>query len=72
MAAALEQVAGPAAASLIDWRPDPSIARIITSWPARMDSARARALGLVADADFETIVRDYVRENPDAVKAALS
>lgn len=72
MAAALEKVAGPAAASLIDWRPDPAIARIITSWPARMDSARARALGLVADADFETIVRDYVRENPDAVKAALS
>lgn len=70
MAAALEKVAGPAAASLIDWRPDPAIARIITSWPARMDSARARALGLVADADFETIVRDYVRENPDAVKAA--
>jgi len=72
MAAALEKVAGPAAASLIDWRPDPAIARIITSWPARTDSARARALGLVADADFETIVRDYVRENPDAVKAALS
>lgn len=72
MAAALEKVAGPAAVSLIDWRPDPAIARIITSWPARMDSARARALGLVADADFETIVRDYVRENPDAVKAALS
>ena len=72
MAAALEKVAGPAAASLIDWRPDPAIARIITSWPARMESARARALGLVADADFETIVRDYVRENPDAVKAALS
>ncbi len=70
MAAALEKVAGPAAASLIDWRPDPAIARIITSWPARMDSARAHALGLVADADFETIVRDYVRENPDAVKAA--
>ena len=72
MAAALEKVAGPAATSLIDWRPDPAIARIITSWPARMESARARALGLVADADFETIVRDYVRENPDAVKAALS
>ena len=70
MAAALEKVAGPAATSLIDWQPDPAIARIITSWPARMDSARARSLGLVADADFETIVRDYVRENPDAVKTA--
>ena len=72
MAAALEKVAGRGASALIDWQPDPAIARIITSWPARMDSARAHALGLAADADFEAIVRDYVRENPEAVKAAVS
>lgn len=71
MAEALAKVAGAAATELIDWQPDPAIARIITSWPARMDSARAHALGLAADADFEAIVRDYVRENPDAVKAAV-
>jgi hypothetical protein len=29
---------------------------------------RARGLGLAADASFEQVVRDYVRENPAAVK----
>lgn len=72
MAAALEKVAGTATTALIDWQPDPTIVQIITSWPARMSSARARALGLAADTDFEAIVRDYVRENPEAVKAAVS
>ena len=70
MAMALEKVAGKAATSLIDWVVDPAIAGIVTSWPARIDAARARALGLLPDADFEAIVRDYVRENPDAVNLA--
>lgn len=72
MAAALEKVAGAVTSALIDWVVDPAIARIVTSWPARLDTVRARKLGLLPDADFESIVRDYVYENPDAVKAAIS
>lgn len=64
MAKALERVAGKETASLIDWTPDPAIARIITSWPSRIDAARARALGLLPDTDFEAVIRDYLRENP--------
>jgi nucleoside-diphosphate-sugar epimerase len=71
MAAALEKVAGKAATDLIDWQVDPSIAALVTSWPARVDAVRARTLGLLPDTDFEAIVRDYGRENPDAVKLAL-
>lgn len=71
MAVALERVAGPAATALIDWTPDPFITNIVTSWPADIDAVRARALGLRPDADFETIIRDYVRENPGAVKLAV-
>jgi nucleoside-diphosphate-sugar epimerase len=67
MAAALEKVAGKAATALIDWVVDPAIARIVTSWPARIDAARARALGLLPETDFEAIVRDYVRDNPEAI-----
>ncbi len=70
MAAALEQVAGKSVRDLIDWTPDATIARIVTNWPSRIDAARARALGLRPDTDFVSIVRDYVRENPDAVKRA--
>ena len=71
MAQALERVAGPAATALIDWQPDTRVAAIVTSWPSRIASRRAQALGLLPDADFETIIRDYVRENPAAVKLPL-
>ena len=62
MVAALSVVAGPDAASLIDWIPDPAIAAIVAGWPARFETARAAALGLAADPDFASIVRAYVGE----------
>ena len=64
MAAALEKLGGKAAVDLIDWTPDPTIANIVTSWPAVIDAARARSLGLEPDPDFESIVAEYIRENP--------
>ena len=64
MVTALEKLGGKAAADLIDWTPDPAIANIVTSWPAVIDAARARGLGLLPDADFESVVADYIRENP--------
>ena len=72
MAAALARVAGTAATDLIDWTPDPAIAKIVTSWPATIRATRAKGLGLLPDQDFEAIIRDYVRENPYALKRAVS
>lgn len=71
MAAALERLAGKAATALLDWTPDPAILRLVNTWPGNVASARARALGLQPDPDFETIVREYIRENPGAVKLPL-
>lgn len=68
MAAALERVAGKDATSLLDWTPDPAILKLVDTWPGNVASERAKAIGLNADADFEAIVREYVRENPQAVK----
>jgi nucleoside-diphosphate-sugar epimerase len=68
MAAALERVAGKAATALLDRTPDPAIQRIVKTWPGHIETARARALGLRPDPSFEAVIRDYVRENPDAVK----
>ena len=72
MAAALARVAGTAATGLIDWSPDPVIAKIVTNWPATIRATRAKGLGLLPDQDFESIIRDYVRENPYAVKLDVS
>ncbi len=69
MAAALEKVAGKAVSDLIDWTPDATIRRIVATWPARINAQRAKGLGLLPEPDFETLIREYIRENPDAVKS---
>ena len=68
MAAALARVAGPAATDLLDWTPDPAIIRVVSTWPGTIAATRARALGLQPDACFDDIIRDYMRENPDAIR----
>jgi len=70
MAAALEKVAGPQAAALLDWQPDPAIEKLVRSWPGDVAWDRARAVGLASDASFEAIVREYIAENPQAVRLA--
>jgi len=57
---ALEEVAGSDVAGLVDWVPDAAIAEIVAGWPARFDSERARRLGLTADRDFATVIRQYL------------
>ncbi|MBC5763729.1 D-erythronate dehydrogenase [Ramlibacter albus] len=68
MAKALERVAGPEATALLDWVPDPNILKLVNTWPGNVKSARANALGLTANADFDEVIREYIRENPQAVK----
>ena len=71
MAAALERVAGKAATDLLDWTPDPSILKFVETWPGVVSSKRANKLGLQPDTDYEAIIRDYIRENPDAIKLTI-
>ena len=68
MADALERVGGKAATALLDWTPDPAIQKLVKTWPGNVASERALALGLQPDTDFESVVRDYIRENPGAIK----
>jgi nucleoside-diphosphate-sugar epimerase len=65
MVAALERVGGPEASALIDWVPDPAVARLVASWPARIRADRAERLGLAPDPDFGSIVRMYLAEARD-------
>jgi D-erythronate 2-dehydrogenase len=72
MAAALERVAGKAATDLLDWTPDPAILKLVNTWPGNVASRRAHALGLQADTSFEAIIRDYIAENPAAIKLKVA
>jgi nucleoside-diphosphate-sugar epimerase len=63
MVAALERVAGTEASALIDWVPDPAVARLVTSWPARIRADRAERLGLAPDPDVGSIIAMYLAES---------
>lgn len=62
MVAALERVAGRDASALIDWVPDPAVAALVTTWPARIRTDRAARLGLAPDPDFESVISMHLAE----------
>jgi nucleoside-diphosphate-sugar epimerase len=59
---ALEIAAGRATRQRVRFQEDPKIARMMLGWPAAFESARARRLGLSADPDFLSIVRQFQKE----------
>ncbi len=63
MAAALERIAGREVSDLIDWDPDPEIARIVSGWPARIRADRAARLGLTPDPDIDSVIRTHLAES---------
>ncbi|MEP6942971.1 MAG: D-erythronate dehydrogenase [Betaproteobacteria bacterium] len=62
MVDALRKVAGSAVADRVKWQVDPVIDRIVATWPASFDPRLGPALGMRADADFESIVRQYIAD----------
>jgi nucleoside-diphosphate-sugar epimerase len=60
MIAALERVAGPKAAALINRVPDPVIMKIVEGWPRNFDPKRALSLGFKSEPDMETIIRVHI------------
>ena len=65
--AALRAVAGDAVVARIKPALDENVMRLVRTWAARFDTARASSMGFVADADFASIVRAYVEDNPQAI-----
>ncbi len=57
--AALREVAGDEAVRLIRHEPDPTIMRIVVSWPRNFDTRRADELGFRAETSFDEIIRVY-------------
>ena len=61
MVAALGRAAGPEAVARIHFEPDANIIRIVGGWPGAWDTSRAMALGFFGDADFDSVIRAYVK-----------
>jgi nucleoside-diphosphate-sugar epimerase len=66
MVAALDRVGGAGTSDLVSWADDPAIGAIVRSWPARIETRRAHALGLHAEDSFDNFVREYLSDNPGA------
>lgn len=63
MVDALRRVAGDAVAARVQWNFDPAIDRIVSTWPANFAPNLGPALGMRADADFESIIRAYIADD---------
>lgn len=46
----------------VNWRPDAQMQNIVEGWPARFDSAKARALGILPDAGLNEIIDAYLKD----------
>lgn len=60
MLGALRRVAGDTVADRVRFQHDPTIDRIVQTWPVNFDTAFGNSLGMRADADFDSIVRQYI------------
>ena len=67
MAMALQRLAGKQAADYLEWKIDPAIVKIVNSWPGDIAYSRASRLGLTPDPSFDSIIQQYINENPAAI-----
>ena len=72
MLEALEDVAGKTVRDRVRFVRDENIARIVANWPRGTTAARAAKLGLRADADFATIIRQYIADCREAPNGAAA
>jgi nucleoside-diphosphate-sugar epimerase len=58
----LERAAGADARALVQIRPDPRVAAVVSGWPGAFDVSRALRLGFVNDRDADGLVAQFVAE----------
>lgn len=63
MVDALSRVAGADVAALVKWQRDPRIEHVARTWPSRLDTSRAIALGFPTDTSFEDVVRRHIADS---------
>ncbi|MBF0785025.1 SDR family oxidoreductase [Muribacter muris] len=63
MLEALAELKGQSILDLIDFSFDEKVNNIVASWPTKMDNSRALSLGFAVDADFATVIRQFITNN---------
>jgi D-erythronate 2-dehydrogenase len=62
MLEAMKRVAGDEPVKRVRFVPDARIQAIVKTWPVSFHTDRARAMGFVADDNFEDVVRDFIAD----------
>ena len=62
MVTALRSVAGDTVADRVKWQLEPATEKIVATWAANFAPKLGPALGMIADTDFETIIRAYIAD----------
>lgn len=65
---ALRRVAGDQVCARIRYEEDEVVSRIVASWPGRFNITRARVLGFVQDADFDSVIRRFIADDMEGTK----
>ena len=60
MVDSLRRIAGDVVADLVTWQLDPTVDRLVSSWPQAFSAERGRSLGMTADTSFDDMVRAYM------------
>jgi len=63
----LRRIAGREVADRVRFKVDARIKAIVDTWPVRIETPRATAMGFEADRDIESVIRDHIREQGIAV-----
>lgn len=58
----LRRVAGESVVRRVRFEPEARIQAIVKTWPARLKTPRALAMGFRADPDIDTVIRDYIAD----------
>lgn len=72
MIESLSRVAGPAMASHLSIRPDPAVAEIVGTWPAKWEAERAARLGMAGSASLDDIVQEYIDDFHDVASPSAA
>ena len=60
----MENTAGNKRTKLVTFQTDPTIARIVASWPQSFNNSTELALGFQVDDNFESIIQAYLSQYP--------
>jgi D-erythronate 2-dehydrogenase len=63
MVDALGRIAGKERAALVQDAPDERIRAIVRTWPAKLRTPRANAMGFKADPDIEAVIRAHIADH---------